>query len=217
MIISEKKPFEEVLKFLEGKEKVIITGCSLCASTCKVGGEEEIAEMKAKLEENGKTVLDGRVLDPSCNLLKVRKDLKAIKEELKAADAIVSLACGDGTQTIAKLVDAPVYPGNNTMFIGEIERVGQYSEACRACGDCQLGWSGGICPITICAKGLINGPCGGARDGKCEVDHNNDCAWILIYNKLKEQGRLDNLLEMRAPRDFAVCSHPRKLDLKDKE
>lgn len=217
MIISEKKPFEEVLKYLEGKEKVIITGCTLCAATCKVGGEEEIAQMKAKLEENGKTVLDGRVLDPSCNLLKVRKDLKAIKEELAQADAVVSLACGDGTQTIAKLIDVPVFPGNNTLFIGEIERVGQYAEACRACGDCQLGWSGGICPITICAKGLTNGPCGGAKDGKCEVDHNNDCAWILIYNKLKDQGRLDNLLEMKAPRDYAACYHPRKVDLKDKE
>ena len=217
MIISEKKPFEEVLKYLEGKDKVIITGCSLCAATCKVGGDEEIAAMKAVLEENGKTVLDGKVLDPSCNLLKVRKDLKGLKEELKEADAILSLACGDGTQTIAKLVDVPVFPGNNTMFIGEIERVGQYSEACRACGDCQLAWSGGICPITMCAKGLTNGPCGGAKDGKCEVDHNNDCAWILIYNKLKDQGRLDNLLEMKTPRDYAVCYHPRKVDLKDKE
>lgn len=217
MIISEKKPFDEILEYLKDSKKVIITGCSLCASTCKVGGEEEVLEMKAKLEENGKEVLGYKILDPSCNLLKTRKDLKGLKDELKEADAILSLACGDGTQTVAKLVKNSVYPGNNTLFIGEVERVGQYAEACRACGSCQLGWTGGICPITICAKGLVNGPCGGARDGKCEVDPENDCAWILIYEKLKEQGKLDNLLEIREPRDYQVSYHPRKIDLKDKE
>lgn len=217
MIISEKKPFEEILEYLKDSKKVIITGCSLCASTCKVGGEEEVSAMKAKLEENGKEVLGYKILDPSCNLLKTRKDLKALKEELKEADAILSLACGDGTQTIAKLVKNPVYPGNNTLFIGEVERVGQYAEACRACGSCQLGWTAGICPVTICAKGLLNGPCGGASNGKCEVDPENECAWILIYDKLKEQNKLDNLLEIREPRDYQVSYHPRKIDINNKE
>lgn len=217
MIISEKKPFQEILELLKDSEKVVITGCSLCASTCKVGGEEEILAMKTKLEENGKKVLAYKVLDPSCNLLKTKKDLKALKEELKEAEAILSLACGDGTQTVAKLVKNPVYPGNNTLFIGEVERVGQYSEACRACGNCQLGWTGGICPVTLCAKGLLNGPCGGARDGKCEVNLENDCAWILIYNKLKEQGKLDNILQIRDPRNYEISYHPRKVCLKDKE
>lgn len=217
MIISEKKPFEEVLEYLKGSEKIVLTGCSLCASTCQVGGEEQVLAMKAKLEENGKQVLGYKILDPSCNLLKTRKDLKALKEELKDADAVLSLACGDGTQTVAKLVKNPVYPANNTLFIGEVERVGQYKEACRACGSCQLGWTGGICPVTMCAKGLLNGACGGARDGKCEVDPENDCAWILIYNKLKEQDKLDNLVEIREPRDYQVSYHPRKVDLKDKE
>jgi ferredoxin len=217
MIISEKKPFDEILEYLKDSKKVIITGCSLCASTCKVGGEEEVLAMKAKLEENGKEVLGYKILDPSCNLLKTRKDLKGLKDELKEADVILSLACGDGTQTVAKLVKNPVYPGNNTLFIGEVERVGQYKEACRACGSCQLAWTGGICPITMCAKGLVNGACGGARDGKCEVDPENDCAWILIYEKLKEQDKLDNLLEIREPRDYKVSYHPRKVDLKDKE
>lgn len=216
MIISEKKPFEELLDYLKDSKKVIITGCSLCASTCKVGGEEEVLEMKTRLEENGKEVLGYKILDPSCSFLKTRKDLKSMKSELKEADAILSLSCGDGTQTVAKLVDIPVYPGNNTMFIGEVERVGQYSEACRACGNCQLGWTGGICPVTLCAKGLLNGPCGGARDGKCEVNPENDCAWILIYNRLKELGQLDNLEELREPRDYQISSHPRKINLRAK-
>lgn len=217
MIISEKKPFEEILDYLKDSGKVVITGCSLCASTCKVGGEEQVLEMKTRLEENGKQVLGYIVLDPSCNLLKTRKDLKALKNELKEADSVLSMSCGDGTQTVAKLTEIPVYPANNTMFIGEVERVGQYEEACRACGSCQLGWSGGICPVTKCAKGLLNGPCGGARDGKCEVDSENNCAWIEIYNKLSKMNKLDNLLEIRQPRDYQVSVHPRKLVLKDKE
>lgn len=216
MIISEKKPFDELLEYLKDSKKVIITGCSLCATTCKVGGEEEVLAMKAKLEEQGKEVLGYKILDPACNYLKTRKDLKSLKAELKEADAVVSLSCGDGTQTVAKLVKIPVYPGNNTMFIGEVERVGQYSEACKACGNCQLGWTGGICPITMCAKGLLNGPCGGARDGKCEVNPDNDCAWIMIYNKLKELGKLDNLMELRKPRDYQISAHPRQIKLNAK-
>lgn len=217
MIISEKKPFEEILEYLKDSKKVIITGCSLCASTCKVGGEEEILAMKAKLEEKGIEVLGYKVLDPSCNLLKTKKDLKILKEELKEADAVISLACGDGTQTVAKLVKNPVYPGNNTLFIGEMERIGQFVEACKACGNCQLGWTGGICPVTMCAKGLLNGPCGGARNGKCEVEPENDCAWIIIYNKLKEQNKLDNLSQIREPRDYQINAHPRKVHLKDRQ
>ena len=217
MIISEKKPLEEVLEYIKDAQKVIVTGCSLCATTCKVGGEEEIEEMKNILQENGKEVLGVKLLDPSCNLLKVKKDLKSLKEELKEADAIISLACGDGTQTIAKNVKIPVYPGNNTMFIGEIERVGQFSESCKACGECELGWTGGICPVTMCAKGLLNGACGGAKDGKCEVNPENDCAWIKIYEKLKELDQLDNLTAIRPAKDYKKCANPRHINLKKKE
>ncbi|MCT4509178.1 MAG: methylenetetrahydrofolate reductase C-terminal domain-containing protein [Tepidibacter sp.] len=217
MIISEKKPLEEVLQYIKDAQKVIVTGCSLCASTCKVGGEEEIEEMKNILQENGKEVLGVKLLDPSCNLLKVKKDLKSLKQELKEADAIISLSCGDGTQTIAKNVKIPVYPGNNTMFIGEIERVGQFSESCKACGECELGWTGGICPVTMCAKGLLNGACGGAKDGKCEVNPENECAWIMIYERLKELNQLDNLTAIKPAKDYKKCANPRHINLKKKQ
>lgn len=217
MIISERKPLEEVLDYVKKAEKVIITGCSLCASTCKVGGEEELANMKKELEDSGKVVLGVKVLDPSCNVLKVKKELKEFKEELKEADAIVCLACGDGVQTVAKNVKIPVYPGNNTLFIGEVKRVGEYEEACKACGECELGWTGGICPVTICAKGLLNGACGGAKDGKCEVSPENECGWIMIYEKLKDLGQLDNLTEIREPKDFKKSMNPRKLNLNNRE
>ncbi|MBC5997480.1 5,10-methylenetetrahydrofolate reductase [Romboutsia ilealis] len=217
MVISDKKPIQEILGFLEGSEKVVLVGCNQCAATCKTGGEPELQAMKEELEANGKTVLGCKVIDPCCNLLQCKKDLKAVKEELKEADAILSLACGDGTQTIVKNTKSmPVYPANNTLFIGEVERVGQFEEACKACGECELGWTGGICPVTMCAKGLINGACGGAKDGKCEISHENDCAWIKIYERLKEIDQLDNLTAVRPPKDYSKQNNPRSLDLKKK-
>ncbi|MGX4598443.1 methylenetetrahydrofolate reductase C-terminal domain-containing protein [Faecalimicrobium sp. JNUCC 81] len=218
MIISEKKPMEEVLGFLKNAEKVVLVGCNQCAATCKSGGEEEVVKMKEDLESEGKKVLGYTILDPACNLLKSKKDLKALKEELKEADAVLSLACGDGTQTIVKnLKKTPVYPGNNTMFIGETKRVGEFEEACKACGECELGWTGGICPVTMCAKGLINGACGGAKNGKCEVSPENECAWIKIYERLNDIDQLENLLEIRPMKDYSKQNNPRTLSLKKKE
>lgn len=217
MIISQKKPFKEILGFLEGKSKIVLTGCSECATVCQVGGEKELQEMKEFLELEGKEVLGQIVLSPACNFLNTRKDLKKLKEELMEADAVLSLSCGDGTQTVAKVVKTSVYPGTDTMFIGEIERIGQYEEACRACGECELGWTAGICPITKCAKGLINGPCGGAKNRKCEVNSENDCGWIMIYEKLKEKGELHNITELREPKDFQKSNNPRKINLKEQQ
>jgi hypothetical protein len=211
MIISKQKPFEEILNFLKGKDKIFITGCSLCATSCMTGGQQQIEEMKEKLEKQGKTVTGSVVLDPSCHKLKVRATLKKQKAELANADAVLCMACGDGAQTVANFAKVPVYPANDTLFIGEVERIGQYHEACKACGQCELGWTAGICPITKCAKSLLNGPCGGAKNGKCEVNPENDCAWVLIYNRLKEQDMLDTLLEIKAPKDYGKAANPRKL------
>ena len=133
MIISENKPINEILGFLKNAEKVVLIGCNQCAAICKSGGEEEVLKMKEALEIEGKTVLGYRILDPACNLLKSKKDLKELKSELADADAVLSLACGDGTQTIVKnLKNIPVYPANNTMFIGETKRIGEFEEACKA-------------------------------------------------------------------------------------
>lgn len=218
MIISENKPFEEILGYIKDAKKVVLVGCNQCAATCKSGGEEEVLKMKEKLEIEGKQVLGYQLLDPACNLLKSKKDLKSLKNEIKEADAILSLACGDGTQTIVKNIkNKPVYPANNTLFIGEVKRVGEFEEACKACGDCELAWTGGICPVTMCAKGLLNGACGGARDGKCEVNPENDCAWVLIYDRLKSIDQLENLLEIKEPKDYSKACNPRSLSLKKKE
>lgn len=218
MIISENKPMEEILSFLNNAQNIVLIGCKQCAATCKSGGEEEVLKMKDDLESEGKKVLGYVILDPACNLLKSKKDLKSLKSELSEADAVLSLACGDGTQTIVKnLKKTPVYPGNNTMFIGETKRVGEFEEACKACGECELGWTGGICPVTMCAKGLINGACGGAKNGKCEINSENDCAWIKIYERLTDINQLENLLEIRPMKDYSKQNNPRSLSLKQKQ
>lgn len=132
MVISERKPMEEILGFLKGCEKIVLVGCGQCASACKVGGAPEIEEMTALLEAEGKKVLGHVMPDSTCNLLLNKKELKSVKEELKEADAVLSLACGDGTQTIMKNTkkqNIPVYPANNTMFIGEVERVGKFQRS----------------------------------------------------------------------------------------
>lgn len=213
MVVSEKKPIEELLGYLKGAKKVVLVGCGDCASACKVGGEPEIAEMKETLAANGIEVTGSVIIPTACNLLLGKKELKAVKDALKEADAVVSMACGDGTQTIMKNVkkqNIPVYPANDTLFIGEVERVGKFEEACKACGECELGWTGGICPVTMCAKGLVNGACGGAKNGKCEVSPDNDCAWVKIYERLKDLGQLDNLKEVRAPKDYSKQLNPRR-------
>lgn len=219
MVISDRKPMSEILGFLKDANKIILVGCNQCAAAVKTGGEPELEEMKVLLEAEGKEVLGYILPNTACNLMLGKKELKALKDELKDADAILSLACGDGTQTIVKNVqkqNIPVYPANNTLFIGEVERVGKFKEACRACGECELGWTGGICPVTMCAKGLINGACGGAKNGKCEVDPDNDCAWIQIYERLKNLDQLDNLLEVREPKDYSKQLNPRRHSINKK-
>ncbi len=214
MIISQKKPMAEVLAYLEDVHTVVITGCGECATACKTGGEEEIAEMKTALEAAGKTVLATKLLSTSCNFLLNKKELKDIKNELAEADAVVSMACGDGVQTVASVTKKCTYPTNNTMFVGETLRYGVFQERCKTCGECVLGRTAAICPVTRCGKSLLNGACGGSRNGKCEVNSENDCAWIEIYKRLKEQDKLYLLEEIRPPRGYKAVAYPRTIDLR---
>jgi len=214
LIISTQKPTEELLGFLTEATKIVLIGCGECATVCMTGGEEQLQEMKGFLEANGKEVIAMVVSGTSCNKLLVKKELKGIKDAIAQADCIVSMSCGDGVQTVAGNVDIPVYPANNTMFLGEVERVGLYTEACRFCGDCVLANTGAICPVTKCAKSLTNGPCGGAKDGHCEVNPENRCAWIMIYERLGELGQLDKLFNMNEPKGYAAYSYPRTINLR---
>ena len=215
MIITQKKPVEELLAMLEGVRKVAIVGCGNCAAACQTGGEKEVLEMKAFLEEKGFEVVATVVPDECCHKLLVKKDTKILRD--CGAEAIVGMACGDGVQTVADNIQLPIYPANNPMFLGQVERVGIFNEYCRMCGDCVLGSTGGICPITKCAKSLVNGPCGGQKNGKCEVCPENDCAWILIYNRLVATGQLDKLFATRPDTGYADVYYPRHINLRGKK
>lgn len=213
MIITQKKPIEELLAMLEGVKKVAIVGCGSCATSCQTGGEKEVMEMKALLEERGFEVVATVIPGECCHKMLVKKETKVLRD--CGAEAIVGMACGDGVQTVADNIALPVYPANNTMFLGQIERVGIFHEYCRMCGDCVLGTTGGICPITKCAKSLVNGPCGGQKNGKCEVDPNNDCAWIAIYNRLVALGQEDKLLQTRPDKSHADRYYPKHINLRE--
>ena len=215
MIITQKKPVEELLALLGDVEKVAIVGCGSCATACQTGGEKEIEEMKAFLQEQGIDVVATAIPGECCHKLLVKKETKVFRDS--GAEAVVCMACGDGVQTVADNVNLPVYPTNNTMFLGQVERIGMFNEYCRMCGDCILGSTGGICPITHCAKSLVNGPCGGQKNGKCEVNPENDCAWIKIYNRLVAIGQEDKLYSTRPDKGYADTAYPRQINLRGKK
>lgn len=215
MIITQKKPPEELLAMLEGVQKVAIVGCGNCAAACQTGGEKEVMEMKAFLEERGFEVVATVVPQECCHKMLVKKETKILRD--CGAQAIVGMSCGDGVQTVADNVLLPVYPANNTMFLGQVERVGMFHEYCRMCGDCVLGSTGGICPITRCAKSLVNGPCGGQKNGKCEVCPENDCAWIQIYNRLVATGQEEKLFRTRPDKGYSQVFYPRHINLRGKK
>ena len=215
MIITQKKPIEELLAMLGDVKKVAIVGCGNCASACQTGGEKEIQEMKTLLEEKGIEVVATVLPDECCHKMLVKKDTKVLRD--CGAEAIVGMACGDGVQTVADNIDLPIYPANNTMFLGQIERVGMFHEYCRMCGDCVLGETGGICPVTKCAKSLVNGPCGGAKNGKCEVNPENDCAWIQIYKRMVAIGQEDKFLQTRKDKGYGKVAYPRHINLRGKK
>jgi ferredoxin len=189
MIISEAKPVAELQEVLAPFGRLFLVGCAACATACKAGGEEEIFRFQEWLATQGKETTGSVVIDEACHIQRAARDLRHHAEAVKAADALVVLACGSGVQSISSNTDKRVIGALNSLFLGNVRRVGQYEEMCSLCGDCILNETAGICPVTNCAKGLLNGPCGGMQDGRCEIDPDLDCAWKLIYERLQRQQR----------------------------
>jgi len=153
------------------------------------------------------------MIEAPCDARIARRDWRKIKKFGKDIDALLILGCGAGVQTLSDIVDLPCFPGLETHFLGKVERIGLYYERCKACGDCHLGETAGICPVTRCAKGLLNGPCGGMMNGKCEVGgYVRDCAWFLIWERLKKQGRMEFFRKIRPPKQFGLQAYPRGID-----
>ncbi len=215
MIITKRKPLAEVLKYVKKGEKVFLAGCGECSTTCKSGGEEEVLNIKKELEKEGVVVTGWVVPQAPCIAAKVKGEFAKHLKEIKEADSILVLACGLGAQSIKEndRFAKVVHIACDTLFMGAIDKEGAFKEKCSACGECVLELTGGICPITLCAKGLLNGPCGGVNKGKCEADKERDCAWVLIYNELKKQGRLEYLREIQPPKDNSKTNKPRQLKL----
>jgi ferredoxin len=205
MIVAERKPLDEIRELIKGRKKVLNVGCGGCTSICLAGGQKEVGILNEDLMESfGKEQdpiqIDGTTIERQCNF-----DFYAdLDEKAKSYDALISMACGAGVQFLAeRYPDKPVFPTLNTVFVGADREIGWYEENCRSCGECVLGDTGGICPVTRCAKSIFNGPCGGtSQDGKCEVDKNTPCAWFEIYDRLKKQGRLENILKVKPAREW---------------
>jgi len=215
MIITEQKPFEEILESLKGYTKIFLVGCGECATTCKTGGEEELLKMKAELQAHGKTVLGTCIPGAPCVAAQIKTELAKNIKLLREAEAILVLACGLGAQSVKDndRLGLVVLPGCNTLFGAVMDAQGNFYEKCSLCGECVLDVTGGICPITLCPKGLLNGPCGGMDKGKCEVDKEKDCAWVLIYKELEKSKKLDELKKIQKPKDFKKATKPHKLIL----
>ena len=194
MLVSEQKPMEEILSFLAGEDRVFLLGCDGCAQASGTGGPLQVQEMKERLEEADKSVTGWTVLDFLCQRALVKTGLYPFTSQIAEADSMLVLCCGVGIQVTATSVDKVVHPGCNTLSLGGAYGEWRGSERCRECGQCFLELTGGICPLTACTKGLLNGPCGGAHAGHCEFEAQvRPCGWALIYERLEAQGRLDLL------------------------
>ena len=213
MIITEQKPIQEIIESLKGYTKIFLVGCGECATTCKTGGKDELLKMQQELEKHGKTVLGICIPDAPCIASQIKTELAKNMKLLRQAETILVLACGLGAQSVKDndRLGLAVSPACNTLFGAVMDAQGNFYEKCSLCGECVLDITGGICPITLCAKGLLNGPCGGVDHGKCEVDRERDCAWVLIYKELEKRKKLDELKKVQKPKDFQKTTKPHKL------
>lgn len=219
MIVAERKPLEAILEMMVPYRRVLVVGCATCTSVCLAGGEREVA-MLASLARMARQTrgVPLEVAEATVHRQCEREFMLPLAPQVEAAEAVFSMACGCGVQSLAETFpQRRVFPALDTKFMGVSVEPGWWAERCRGCGDCVLGLTGGICPITRCSKGLLNGPCGGYRDGKCEVDASVDCAWLLIFERVKALGALDALRAVMGPKDWSDASvgRPRQVVRED--
>lgn len=214
MIVAEQKPLDEIRRMIGPYERLLIVGCGTCMTVCNAGGEREVSFLHNALRLAQVKSGDGihafteytakRQCDPEF--------LEPLADRVGEVDAILSLGCGIGVQAIAeRFADTPVMPGVNTSFMGMAKELGVWDERCAACGDCRLEDTAGICPITRCTKGILNGPCAGAKNGKCEANKEIDCAWVLIYKRLERLQQLDKMRRYYPPRNFRAIPRPKRI------
>jgi ferredoxin len=219
MIVAKQKPIAEIKEMLRPYRKVLVLGCGTCVKTCFAGGEDEAATLAAALRlafaQEGKTIkTEELTVERQCEDAFIQEAAQAVARN----DVVLSLACGAGVQALARrFAKSVLLPGVNTTFIGVLEKPGLFTEECSGCGDCELDTFGGICPVTRCSKRLMNGPCGGSKNGKCEVSPDIDCAWQLIIDRLSALGQLENLKRYIPAKDWrpSLSGGPRRLVRED--
>ena len=214
MIVAEQKSLEDIRRMIAPYERVLLLGCGTCMTVCDAGGESEVAFLHSALKLAQSRSGDG-VHTFSEYTLKRQCDpefLEQLPDKIADVDAVLSLGCGIGVQAIAeRFPELPVLPGVNTSFMGMTKETGVWDERCAACGDCRLEDTAGICPITRCTKGILNGPCAGVKNGKCEANKDMDCAWVLIYQRLEGLQQLEKMRRYYPPRNFRTLPRPRRI------
>jgi ferredoxin len=205
MIVAEQKPFAEIKSLISGAKRILVVGCGTCVTVCFAGGAKETAilgsslRIASRLNGHDKTI-DEVTVQRQCEW----EYIEPLEKNLDDYDLILSLGCGVGVQTLAERFPTKrVIPGLNTKFMGLPTEQGVWEERCQACGNCILHLTGGICPISRCAKQLLNGPCGGAQNGRCEISPEIPCAWELIWQRMTLLGLQEQLLQIQPPKDWS--------------
>ena len=216
MIITKPRDWERIKRNLDeiDAKKVFIVGCGQCATVAHTGGEPEVLQAKVAIEQTGREVTGWAIGEVACHLGATKLETRKHYGEIEDADAVLVLSCGAGVQTVADSVNKPVFPGLNSMFLGNVIRHGVYEERCQMCGDCVLDATAGICPVTTCPKGLLNGPCGGMWDGKCEVLSDRECTHVKIQKRLTSQGRTGPQTAI-PPKDYSAKHKPGSINIRE--
>lgn len=215
-VITRQKSSNEILRMIEDFGRVFVVGCGTCATACRTGGVEEAADMRQRLGAAGKLVTGVTVVSAVCDtpwgLFREQKG-----REIHDAEVVVVMACGLGVQNVAGFEIRPVVPALDTLFFGVENSPRSYVETCKQCGDCVLGYTAGICPVTLCHKGILNGPCGGMDEGMCEVGHGVPCAWAMIFERLERMQRSGRVGRILAPRNHGSRAMPGRWSLEEGE
>ncbi len=216
MITGDLKPLEEIVDSISEYRKILVVGCGGCVSVCMTGGDRQARSLARELARTRHHKEDPPAFETDTIQRQCEPDwLASYFSVPEGVDAILSLACGAGVQTMAEIFEPlPVLPALNTTFLGALTERGQWAEMCRGCGDCVLAYTGGVCPVARCAKSLFNGPCGGSQGGSCEIDTWAPCAWALIYARLKKRNKVHLIMNIKTQKDWRPAGHlgPRKLE-----
>ena len=196
------KSSDELASVLDGKDNLFVIACNKCFKEFETVDEPDCDEFLKFAADQGKNVTGSAKFDFLCNKMHTERKLQDLIPE--GTENVVVISCGLGIQTVADLAGKPVVAASNTLNYRGHHGMALTKKSCDACAQCYLNITGGVCPIVDCSKSLVNGQCGGAKNGKCEVDPNKDCAWEKIYQRLAKQGRLEEFLNQPVQvRDFS--------------